>query len=83
MIGDNIRETRKKNHLSLAELAVRVGVSESYISQLERNNVDPSISVLRKISSALNVPIVTFFDAVYEEPVIIRSGVSEQSSLLF
>ena len=35
MIGDNIRETRKKNHLSLAELAVRVGVSESYISQLE------------------------------------------------
>ena len=41
MIGDNIRETRKKNHLSLAELAVRVGVSESYISQLERNKCRP------------------------------------------
>nr|WP_288556018.1 helix-turn-helix transcriptional regulator [uncultured Mediterraneibacter sp.] len=73
MIGDKIRETRKKNGLSLADLAERIGVSDSYLSQLERNNVDPSISVLRKLSSALNVPIVTFFDATYEEPVVIRS----------
>lgn len=83
MIGDKIRETRKKNHLSLTELAERVGVSDSYISQLERNNVDPSISVLRKISSALNVPIVTFFDATYEEPVIIRSEDSENPPVHF
>lgn len=83
MIGDKIRETRKNNALSLTDLARRVGVSDSYLSQLERNAVDPSISVLRKISSALNVPIATFFDPVYEEPAVIRSGDSENVSFNF
>ena len=82
MIGDKIRETRKKNGLSLTDLAERIGVSDSYLSQLERNNVDPSISVLRKLSSALNVPIVTFFDATYEDPVVIRSSEANHVSVL-
>jgi len=72
MIGEKIRELRKNRNISLSELAERVGVSDSYISQLERNIVDPSISVLKKISQVLDVAIASFFDEKYEEPAIIQ-----------
>lgn len=73
MIGKKIRELRKHHHLSINELAVKVGVSDSYISQLERNIVDPSVSVLRKIAGVFRVPIASFFDEEYEPPVVIRN----------
>lgn len=74
MIGEKIRELRKQHSLSIAELAGKVGISESYISQLERNVVDPSVSVLRKLANVLQVPIAVFFDEDYEEPVVLRKG---------
>jgi transcriptional regulator with XRE-family HTH domain len=62
MIGDKIREIRKHKGLTLNELAISTGFTASYISQLERNVIDPSISALRKIASALEVPIYRFID---------------------
>lgn len=72
MIGEKIRALRKNKALSISELAARVGVTDSYISQLERNIVDPSVSVLRRISIVLDTPIASFFDEIYEEPALIR-----------
>ena len=72
MIGNKIRELRKNNNLSISELASKVGISDSYISQLERNVVDPSVSVLQKIATALCVPIASFFEETYEVPILIR-----------
>lgn len=72
MIGEKIRELRKIRNLSLSELSARVGVSDSYVSQLERNIVDPSVSVLKKIAAVLEVPIATFFDEDYEEPFLLK-----------
>ena len=43
--------------LSLRELAERTQVSNAYLSQLERGLHEPSLSVLRAISSALGVPL--------------------------
>lgn len=80
MVGDKIREIRTHQELSLAELASRVGVSRSYISQLERNAADPSVSILRKIAGALHVSAAVFFDEVFEEPVVIRRKTGKKLS---
>lgn len=44
------------------ELARRVGVSRSLISQIEQDTANPSIDTLRKITHALEIPIVLLFE---------------------
>ncbi|MCQ2501378.1 MAG: helix-turn-helix domain-containing protein [Lachnospiraceae bacterium] len=72
MLGTKIRNIRKNRELTVSALADQAGVSESYISQLESGRIDPSVSLLRKLAVALEVPIAAFFDAEYEEPVVTR-----------
>ena len=60
MLGDQIRSIRKKQEITLKELAEKTGLSIGYISQIERNLTDPSLSTLRKISRALDVPTYLF-----------------------
>lgn len=72
MLGDNIRKKRKSKKLTISVLAKKIGVSNSYISQLERGLIDPSVSVLRKIAFAMDVPISSLFDEDYEDPLITR-----------
>jgi len=57
-----LRSLRKGKHLSGVELAKKIGVSRSLISQIERGSAGPSIEVLRRISTALDVPMGTFFE---------------------
>jgi transcriptional regulator with XRE-family HTH domain len=57
MPGTNIRRHRLQKKLSLRQLADRVGLSPSLISQVERGVTDPSISSLRRIAEALDVSI--------------------------
>lgn len=74
MLGNNIRKKRKSENMTISVLAKKVGVSDSYISQLERGLIDPSVSVLRKIASAMSVPVSSFFDEDYEEPLVTRQA---------
>ena len=60
MLGDQIRSIRKRQEITLKELAEKTGLSIGYISQIERNLTDPSQSTLRKISGALGVPTYLF-----------------------
>jgi len=46
--------------LSLRDLAERVGLTASFLSQIERDLADPSIKSLRKIADALDVPMLHF-----------------------
>ena len=71
-LGETIRRIRKVKKLTIAELAKRAGVSESYISQLERDLVDPSVSLLRRLAFSLDVPLSAFFDDDIKAPVIVR-----------
>lgn len=72
MPGEKIRKMRKAAGWTVRALAEKTGVSESYISQLERGLVDPSVSLLRKIAAALEVPVASFFDEDGEPPLITR-----------
>ena len=62
MIGERIRARRTELNMSLRELAERVDLTASFLSQVERDLADPSIKSLRKIANALHVPILFFLD---------------------
>lgn len=57
MADNKIRRYRKKLKLTIKELAERTGLSIGYISQLERDEAEPSLSSLRKIAKELDVPL--------------------------
>jgi transcriptional regulator with XRE-family HTH domain len=56
-IGDRLRAARRSHRLSLRELAKRLGVSPSLISQIETGRAQPSVSTLYSITSELNVSL--------------------------
>jgi transcriptional regulator with XRE-family HTH domain len=54
-IGTFIRDLRQTAKISLRQLADRAGVSNPYLSQIERGLRKPSAEVLQQIASALRV----------------------------
>lgn len=55
LIGDKIREARRKAGLTQWQLANKIFVSESYIALIESGKRNPSTSVLTKIAEALDL----------------------------
>lgn len=60
-IGENIRLLRLQKGLSQEQLALSAGVNTSYIGQLERGEKNPTIKILEKISTALEIHIIDLF----------------------
>ncbi len=56
-IGDQLRERRRTLGLSLRDLAERLGVSPSLISQIERGRANPSVSTLYALVGELDVSL--------------------------
>jgi transcriptional regulator with XRE-family HTH domain len=71
-LGLRIRQYRQEQGLTLAALAVRVGVTRSFLSSVERGIVYPSILVLRTIAAALDVPVFLLFTAPESNGVVVR-----------
>lgn len=61
LIGDKIRSIRKEKNMTISSLADEIGVTSGYISQIERDLIDPSLSVLRRICKALQTPLSVLF----------------------
>ena len=62
-IGEVLRRLREEQGLSLRTLAVRVGFSASFLSQVENGAVSPSISSLERIAGELGVTLADLFVA--------------------
>ena len=60
-LGNDVRGLRKSRGLTLNELALKIGRSVGFISQVERGLSSPSIEDLRAIAAALDVPTSWFF----------------------
>lgn len=60
--GEKIRHVREKKQMTMKELAEKAAVSESLISQIERNKVSPAIDTLLKILDVLNIDIEYIFN---------------------
>ena len=60
-IGQAIKMCRTRRGVSQTDLALRADCSVSYLSMLENNKRDPTLSTLTKIAQALNIPIGILF----------------------
>jgi transcriptional regulator with XRE-family HTH domain len=81
-LGEFLREQRRNAQLSLRQLADAAGVSNPYLSQIERGLRKPSAEILQQLAKALRVSAET----VYVQAGILeergREGLEVQSAIL-
>ncbi len=70
-LGAFIREQRRLTHLSLRKLAELAGVSNPYLSQIERGLRKPSADILQQIARALSISAETLY---------VRAGILDDRS---
>ena len=68
-VGRYIREQRRQAELSLRKLASQAGVSNPYLSQIERGLRRPSAEILQQIARALEISSETLY---------VRAGILEE-----
>jgi transcriptional regulator with XRE-family HTH domain len=79
-LGKTIQRLRKAYNLSLSELAEQSGVAKSIISQIERNETNPTLATIWRLSQALDVSIERVLSTNEEEPSSRRSPVRTRRS---
>ncbi len=60
-LGQFIREQRQRANLSLRRLADSAGISNPYLSQIERGIRKPSAEILKRLSRALEISANTLY----------------------
>jgi transcriptional regulator with XRE-family HTH domain len=60
--GEKLRAVRERKGCTLKQIAAAAGVSESMVSQIERNKVSPAIDTLLAIAEALDVNLEYLFE---------------------
>src|SRR5881394_1792515 len=81
-VGERLRDIRRLRHATLKTIADRAGVSESFLSQVERGRASASIASLRRIANALGVSVADLFEpSGPPQPRVLRRD--ERPSLAF
>ncbi len=57
-IGDNIRMARKQKGITQKVLGEMIGISNTYLSDIEIGRTNPSIKTLKKIARGLEISYV-------------------------
>jgi transcriptional regulator with XRE-family HTH domain len=70
-LGEFIREQRRVARLSLRKLSDMAGISNPYLSQIERGLRKPSAEILQQIAKALRISAETLY---------VRAGILEERS---
>jgi len=73
-VGTRLRAERERLGISLRELARRVGVSPSLVSQIELDRVNPSVSTLYAIVTELGMTMSDVFGDSRPDPRIVRQA---------
>ena len=71
-LGTRIRGIRQARHLTLRDVADRAGVTESFLSQVERDVTSPSIATVHRIARALDLSIAQLFAEEAEPGRVVR-----------
>jgi transcriptional regulator with XRE-family HTH domain len=73
-LGRSILKLRKAYNLSLSDLSEQSGVAKSIISQIERNETNPTLATIWRLSQALDVSIERVLQSSGDEPFIEKSS---------
>jgi len=73
-VAVNLRCARLAKGLSLRELARRIGTSKALLSQIENSQANPTIDVLDRIATALDLSIADLIRTPILAPEVIRHG---------
>lgn len=63
-LGMRIRYLRNKKHWSQEDLALEAEVNKNYLSDLERGMRNPTIRILEKIATALEISLEELFKGI-------------------
>ena len=63
-VGDRLRAIRHLRRATLKSIAERAGLSESFLSQVERGKTSASVASLARIAAALGVNVADLFEPV-------------------
>src|SRR5438270_7394305 len=72
-LGQRIREVRRGKGMTLRDAADAAGVSESFLSQVERGLANPSVASLRRIADAMNERVASFFVGDAPSGMLVRA----------
>jgi len=73
IVAHNISRIRREKGITLRELARRVGVSASFLSQLEKGKTSPSLATLKSVATQLQTTISSLMgenQALTDNPVV-------------
>lgn len=82
-LGAYIRRLRKERGWTLQTLAERVGITSSALSQIERGQIEPSLSTLWQLSEVLGVTLFQFFALRQSARVSVVRGSQQRLRLEF
>ena len=69
VVGERLRALRRERGLSLTQVASQIGISASFLSQVETGKVHPSVASLLSIANLLGVSLDDLFDRAAAEPL--------------
>lgn len=81
-LGKTIQRLRKAYNLSLSELAEQSGVAKSIISQIERNETNPTLATIWRLSQALDISIERVLASVEDEPFLEKLSRADTPNLI-
>jgi transcriptional regulator with XRE-family HTH domain len=73
-LGRTVQRLRKAYSLSLSELSEQSGVAKSIISQIERNETNPTLATIWRLSQALDVSIERVLQTSEDEPFLAKAS---------
>jgi transcriptional regulator with XRE-family HTH domain len=73
-LGKTIQRMRKSYALSLSELSEQSGVAKSIISQIERNETNPTLATIWRLAQALDISMECVLQTAEDEPFLEKSS---------
>ena len=73
-LSDNLKSFRERHNISQEALSDRAGFHRTYVSQLERQVINPSLDTLAALAVALNVDLPALLSAHEGPPPTLKRG---------
>jgi len=80
LIARKLRKLRKDRQMTLSDVATRTDLSVSFLSSLERRQVNASVATLRKLSAVYGTNVLSFFGTSGRASKLIRPRQRKQLS---